>query len=62
MFRGHPTGRERNSAHEAYESLSKKKKKKKKKRNGKERSMDSEHKKGIVPGKKREETHRSHAH
>ena len=49
MFRGHPTGRERNSAHEAYESLSKKKKKK---RNGKERSMDSEHKKGIVPGKK----------
>ena len=53
MFRGHPTGREQKSAHETYESLSKKKKKKKKKkRNGKERSMDSEHKKGIVPGKK----------
>ena len=53
MFREHPTGRERNSAHEAYESLSKKKKKKKKKkRSGKERSMDSEHKKGIAPGKR----------
>ena len=50
MFRGHPTGRERNSAHEAYESLSKKKKKKK--RNGKERSMESEHKRGTAPGEK----------